>query len=199
MIRLFQCAALRKATNAVRVLGRCCLITARRWAYATCAATVRHTSPYRTAMPSHYEHSSAPERYFSPRGTAYGSSGTSAGFWLGGQCPLAAWDEEHFENLTIRNGAFWSIGLKKICGPHSAVLYTCLPWLLSKYNINLKKLLFFACFRFLIFHPFSRGVSWPHLPLCADAHAYDPFLRLFAPLRQKHWRSNSIRSLPSLR
>jgi len=90
VIRLFQCAALRKATNAVRVLGRCCLITARRWAYATCAATVRHTSPYRTAIPSHYEHSSAPERYFSPRGTAYGSSGTSAGFRLGGQCPLAA-------------------------------------------------------------------------------------------------------------
>jgi len=28
---------------------------------------------------------------------------------------------------------------------------------------------FFACFRFFIFDPFSRGVSWPHLPLCADA------------------------------
>ena len=32
------------------------------------------------------------------------------------------------------------------------------------------KLLFFACFRLLIFHPFSRGVSWLHLPLCADTH-----------------------------
>jgi len=30
-----------------------------------------------------------------------------------------------------------------------------------------RKLLFF---RFLIFHPFSTGVSWPNLPLCADAH-----------------------------
>ena len=41
-----------------------------------------------------------------------------------------------------------------VSNQHSAVLYTCLPWLLSKYNINIKKLLFFACFRFLIFHPF---------------------------------------------
>jgi len=29
-------------------------------------------------------------------------SGTSAGFWLGGQCPLAAWGEENFENLTTK-------------------------------------------------------------------------------------------------
>jgi len=28
--------------------------------------------------------------------------GTSAGFWLGGQCPLAAWGEENFENLTTK-------------------------------------------------------------------------------------------------
>ena len=26
-----------------------------------------------------------------------------------------------------------------------------------------------ACFRFLIFHPFSRGVTLPHLPRCSDA------------------------------
>ena len=29
-------------------------------------------------------------------------SGTSAGFWLGGQSPLAAWGEENFENLTTK-------------------------------------------------------------------------------------------------
>ena len=29
-------------------------------------------------------------------------TGTSAGFWLGGQCPLAAWTEENFENLTTK-------------------------------------------------------------------------------------------------
>ena len=46
-----------------------------------------------------------------------------------------------------------------------------------------RKLLFFACFRFLIFHPFSRGVSWPHLPLCADAHAH------FASAYQISYRS----------
>jgi len=66
-------------------------------------------------------------------------SRASAGFWLGGyggQCPLAAWGEENSENLTTK----WCI-LKYIwinCGQHSAVLYTCLPWLLSKYNVNIK-------------------------------------------------------------
>jgi len=34
----------------------------------------------------------------------------------------------------------------------SAALYTCLPWLLSKYNINIEN-----C-------SFSMGVSWSHLP-----------------------------------
>ena len=68
--------------------------------------------------------------------------------------------------IWLRNGAFWSIS-EYICGQHTAVLYTCLPWLLSKYSINV----IFACFRFLIFHQFFQGgVSWPHLPLCADAH-----------------------------
>ena len=43
-----------------------------------------------------------------------------------------------------------------------------------------RKLIFFACFRFLIFHPFFQKVSWPHLPLCAAAHAgnyvqHEPF------------------------
>ena len=35
---------------------------------------------------------------------------------------------------------------------------------------NIQKTAFFACFRFIIFRPFSRWVSWPHLSLCADAH-----------------------------
>ena len=30
----------------------------------------------------------------------YPYPGTSARFWLGGQCPVAAWNEENFENLT---------------------------------------------------------------------------------------------------
>ena len=50
------------------------------------------------------------------------------------------------------NGAFWSIS-EQICDQHSAVLYTCLLWLLSKYNIKIENCCF-ACFRFLIFHPF---------------------------------------------
>ena len=32
-----------------------------------------------------------------------------------------------------------------------------------------RKLFFFACSRFLSFHQFFQGVSWPRLPLCADA------------------------------
>jgi len=56
------------------------------------------------------------------------------------------------------------------CAQHFAVLYTCLSWLLSKCHINVENCSFFACFRFLIFDPFSRGVSLPYLPLCADAH-----------------------------
>jgi len=35
---------------------------------------------------------------------------------------------------------------------------------------NIQKTALFAWFRFLIFHPFLQGVSWPNLPLCADAH-----------------------------
>jgi len=30
------------------------------------------------------------------------SPGTSVEFWLGGQCPLATWGEENFENLTTK-------------------------------------------------------------------------------------------------
>ena len=77
-------------------------------------------------------------------------SKTSAGFWLGGQCPLAAWGEE---NLTTK----WCI-LKYIWinnGLHSAVLYTCLPWLLSKYNINIENCFFcmFSLFNFSSIFP----------------------------------------------
>ena len=43
--------------------------------------------------------------WMTKRGTdvaVYMKPGTSAGFWLGGQCPLAAWGEEIFENLTTK-------------------------------------------------------------------------------------------------
>ena len=56
---------------------------------------------------------------------------TSEGFWLGGQCPLAAWSEKFLENLTTK-------------------------WCILKYWNILKNALF-ACFRFLIFHPFFTG------------------------------------------
>ena len=56
-----------------------------------------------------------------------------------------------------------------MCGQHSAVLYTCLPWLLSKYNMNIENCCFLHVFAFLFFIHFFQGGSWPHLPLCADA------------------------------
>ena len=83
-----------------------------------------------------------------------------------GQCPLAARGEENLENLATK----WCI-LKYIwinmwsAQRRSLILLSPAP--------PFRKLVFFACFRFLFFHPFLQGVSWPHLPLCADAHAHD--------------------------
>ena len=85
-------------------------------------------------------------------------AGTSAGFWLGGQCPLAAWEEENFENLTTK----WCI-LKyrpiwiNMWSAYSAVLYTCLPWLLSKYNANTENCFLFCMFLLFIFSSFFQG------------------------------------------
>ena len=72
-----------------------------------------------------------------------------------------------------------------MCGQHSAVLYICLPWLLSKYrvyNINIitrinspplptpiQKTALFCTFSLFNFSSVFQGVSWPHLPLCVDA------------------------------
>ena len=97
--------------------------------------------------------------------------GTSAGFWLGGQCPLAAWDDKNLENFTMKRCILEYICINThVCSQQSAVLYTCLPWLLSKYNINREKCSVLHVVAFKFFLHFSRGVSWPHLPLCADAH-----------------------------
>jgi len=80
-------------------------------------------------------------------------SRASAGFWLGVNAPLPP-EAKKILKIWQRNGAYWSI----------SVLYTCLPWLLSKYNTNIENCCFFACFRFLIFHPFSRGSADPICP-----------------------------------
>ena len=40
----------------------------------------------------------------------------------------------------------------------------------------------FSCFRFLIFHPFFQGFSWPYLPLCADAHGDAVYTRVHGNL-----------------
>jgi len=59
------------------------------------------------------------------------------------QCPLAGWG--------LRRRKLWKFDYELV---HSQVLKNAL----------------FACFRFFIFHPFFQGVSWPHLPLCANVH-----------------------------
>ena len=96
-------------------------------------------------------------------------SRASAGFWLGGQCPLAAWGEKKLK-IWLRNGTFWSIGdLNKYVvsiAPFSTPAFT-------PHQPPIRKLLFFACFRYLIFHPFSRGSLTPFAPVCGR-----PWVRL---------------------
>jgi len=69
----------------------------------------------------------------------------------------------------LRRRKFWKFEYEMV---HSEVY-------LNKYVVSVapfsiptpfRKLLFFVCFCFLIFYPSFRGVSWPHLPLCVDAH-----------------------------
>jgi len=83
-------------------------------------------------------------------------TGGFAGFWLGGQCPLAAWGEENFENLTMK----WCI-LKYIYVVRTALFSTpaC-----PDCSQMFRKLLLFCMFRFLIFHPFFQGGSTG--PIC---------------------------------
>jgi len=49
---------------------------------------------------------SAPKKRHNRHG-GRAKSWTSAGFWLGGQCPLSAWGD--FLKIWLRNCAFWSI------------------------------------------------------------------------------------------
>jgi len=72
----------------------------------------------------------------------------------------ATWGEENFENLTTK----WCI-LEymwiNVWSWHSAVLYTCLPWLLSKYSENCS---FLHVFAFYFFIHFSSGSADPICP-----------------------------------
>ena len=63
-------------------------------------------------------------------------------FGYGGSMPPCRLRRRKFSKIWLRNGAFWST----------------------------EKCSFSHVIAFLIFHPFFQGVSWPHLPLCADAH-----------------------------
>jgi len=86
--------------------------------------------------------------------------GTSAGFWFGVKT-IWKFDYEMVHSEVYLNKYVVSIA------PFSTP--ACPDAL--KISHKHRKLFFFACFRFLIFHPFSRGVSWPHLPLWYHRHA----------------------------
>jgi len=73
-------------------------------------------------------------------------TGTSAGLWLGGSMPHAAWGEENLITKWFILKYIW-----KKCGQHIAPFST-----FACPNINIKTALFWHVFR-LIFHPFFRG------------------------------------------
>jgi len=78
---------------------------------------------------------------------------TSAGFWLGGRCPLAAWGEENFENLTTK-------------------------WRILKYW----KMLLFAFFACWFFIHFPGGHLTPIVPMCGRPFTRRQFLTFFCYL-----------------
>jgi len=114
-------------------------------------------------------------------------TGGFAGFWLGGQCPLAAWGEENFENLTMK----WCI-LKYIYVVRTALFSrpAC-----PDCSQMFRKLLLFCMFRFLIFHPFFQGGQLaPFAPMCGRPW----FLRLRVWLEfstDGAWRQNGPENL----
>jgi len=86
-------------------------------------------------------------------------------FLVRGSMPTAAWGEENCENLTTN----WCIR-KYIwinMWQHSAILYTCLPWLLSKFNVNIENCSFcmFSLFNFSSVFPGEVQLT-PFAPMC---------------------------------
>ena len=65
----------------------------------------------------------------------------------------------------LRRRKFWKFDYEMVhsdvyldkCGQHSAVLYICLPRLLSKYNINTENCSFLHVAAFYFFHPIFQG------------------------------------------
>ena len=82
----------------------------------------------------------------------------------GVNAPLSP-EANFFLKIWLRNGAFWSISQY-----------------LDKYVVSMAPFSTHAC-SFCMFSLFNfssifpGGVSWPHLPLCADAHADELFCR----------------------
>ena len=75
-----------------------------------------------------------------------------------------------FAGLTVKNVC--RILVRWVTAPMPPEAKILKIWLRRVYSEVLKNA-FFACFCLLIFHPFFlEGVSWPHLPLCADARAH---------------------------
>ena len=87
-------------------------------------------------------------------------------FGKGGQCPLPAWGVEllwKFDYEMVHSEVYLNKYVVSTAPFSTPACPDC------SQNITNIENCFFACFRLLIFHPFFQGVSWPHLPLCADA------------------------------
>jgi len=98
------------------------------------------------------------------------NAGTSAGFWLGGSMPPCRLRRRKFWKFDYEMVHF-EVYLNKYVVSIAPFSTSACPDCSQNIYINIEICSFFACFRFLIFHLFfQRGVSWPHLPLCADAH-----------------------------
>ena len=93
--------------------------------------------------------------------------GTSSGFWLGGmgQCTLAAWK---YDNEMVHSEVYLNKYVVSIAPFSTPACPDCSQNITYKH----RKLLFFACFRFLIFrflifHPFLQGGQLtPFAPMC---------------------------------
>ena len=95
-------------------------------------------------------------------------TGTSAGFWLGGSMPPWRLRRRKFRKFDYEM-VHSEVYLNKyvVSTQHSAVLYTCLPWLLSKYNINTNENCFFCTFSLFNFSSvFPGGQLTPFAAIC---------------------------------
>ena len=107
-----------------------------------------------------------------------------------GSMSPCAWGEENFENLTTKWCIHFEVYLNKYMvsiAPFSTPAFTPPP---------VRKLLFFACFRFLIFHPFFQGGQLtPFAPMCGRPWSHWPYAsRTLVVYPSFHLRLHGLRT-----